>query len=315
MFENELDLGGLSRRGRRRKFREQQRRREVNPVHVCLNLSTETSRMPSSALWADCPEDSIVKGLRSGIRVWEDFTSQDNEDGNDNAWERYIDTSDTIRNLVVDTTALATGSRGGVLRLLTAATDNNAPVIQYQTANGTAPFLIGNTSGADWKLWFEARIRKSTIADDGLAFAIGLAQVNRAADDGLLADNTGDIVDSISFIGFRNLHDNGEELDFVYQDAAQTAPTEVIAAISDGTLVASTWVKVGFLYDPKGPSSKKIKIFVNNKEQSTYVTTTNIDAATFPENDALSPVFGVKNGTAAVASGDIDWLKCVQVYD
>lgn len=312
MFDELFKTETLSRRSRRRRFKEQQRRREVSPIMVCRNLQSDTSREPSPSIWSDCPWDSLEKGVRSGVYVWEDFTSQDNEDGNDNAYERYIDTSDTIRNLVVDTTALATGSRGGVLRLLTAATDNNAPVIQYQTANGTAPFLIGNTDGAAWKLWFETRIRKSTIADNGLAFAVGLAQVNCAADNGLLADDTGDIVDSISFIGFRNLHDNGEELDFVYQDGAQTAPTETIA--NGATLVASTWIKLGFVYDPFAPSTQKIRIYINNREQSTYVTTTNIDAATFPENDALTFVFGVKNGTAAAASGDIDWWKIAQVY-
>ncbi len=303
---------GLSRRGRRRLFKEMQRRREVNPVLMGLNLTTDTSRTPSPAVWGNCPWDDIQKGLLSGIAIGDEFVNADDEDGVDTNYLRYIDTSNTIRILVPDTTALATGSRGGVLRLATDATDNDSPIIQYQHANGTAPFLIGNTAGAAWPLWFECRIRKSSITDNQAAFFVGLAQVGAAANDGLLEDNTGDLVNSISAIGFRALHDNGEELDFVYQDGGQTAPTEVMANIT--SMVASTWIKLGFVYNPAAEASKKIKIFVNNREQSTYITTTNIDATTFPENDAMTFVFGLKNGEGTATTADIDWWRCAQSY-
>lgn len=280
---------------------------------ITIHSASDTRRIPSASIWGQCPVLAIMAGEIDGICVWEQFTNQDDEDGNDAGWERYIDTSNTIRNLVVDTTAVETGSRGGVLRLLTDATDNDGPVIQYQTANGAAPFLIGNTAGAAWKLWYEARIRKSTITDNQCAIFAGLSQVNCAADNGLLTDDTGDVVDSISAIGFRVLHDNGEELDFVYQDAAQTSPVEVIANIT--AMVASTWIKVGFVYDPNEVDARKIKIYVNGDEQGTYVTTANIDAATFPENDAMTLVFGSKNGEATACNFDIDWVRCVQVYE
>lgn len=310
MFQPEAE--GLSRRGRRRLFKEMQRARQVNPVLMRLNLSADTTRLFSPALWFDCPEDEIIKGLRSGVRYFDDFINADDEDGADSSYLRYIDTGNTIRALTADTTALATGSRGGVLRLATDATDNDSPIIQYQSANGAAPFLIGNTSGAAWPLWFEARIRKASITDNQAAFFCGLAQVGAAANDGLLEDNSGDLVNSISAIGFRVLHDNGEELDFAYQDAGQTAPTEAIANIT--AMVASTWIKVGFKYTPMDDAAKQIKIFVNNQCQATYITTANIDAATFPENDPMTFVLGLKNGEATATSLDIDWVKCIQSY-
>ena len=285
----------------------------ISTIQPKQNKTTVTNRLPSPAIWNSCPWLDIIAGNRDGLIDGDDFVSADNEDGSDNSYLRYIDTGNTIRILATNTTALATGVRGGVLRLDLDASDNDGPVIQRQTANGAGQVLIGNTSGAAWKLFFEARVRKSLITDNGVAFAVGLAQVGRAADDGLLDDNAGDIVDSISFIGFRNKHDNGEELDFVYQDGGQTAPTETIANIA--AMVADTWVKVGFVYDPAEVAEKKIKIFLNNAEQGTYVTTTNIDAATFPENDVLSFVFGAKNGTAAVSTADIDWWRLCQLYD
>ena len=283
------------------------------------DLSADTDRNNSPGMWADCPLLELAIGSRSGIRIRDDFLVNAAEDGADtDGYQRYIDTSNTIRNLVVDVTALATGSRGGVLRLATDATDNDGPTIQQQNANGGAQILIGNTAGAAWKLYFEARIRK-TIADDGSALFVGLAQLGTPADNGLLADDTGDLVDSISAIGWRVKHVNGgttgqnAKLDFVYQDAAQTVP--VVTLASAATMVASTWIKVGFVYDPNAIAAEKIRLYINGQEQSSYVTTANIDAATFPENDAMSFVFGAKNGSATAMDVDIDWYDIVQLYD
>ena len=278
-----------------------------------LSTSADTSRLLSPALWNNCPILDMLLHKRDGVFVYEEWLTQDDEDGADAGWMRYIDTGNTIRQVATNTTALATGLRGGVLRLSADASDNDAPIIQYQTANGAAPFIIGNTAGAAWPFWLEARIKKSSITDNQAAFFVGLAQAGTAADDGLLADNTGDLVDSISAIGWRVLQDNGEELDFVYQDGGQTSPTETIANAT--AMVAATWIKLGFFYNPLAPSTQKISMFINNQVQSTYITTTNIDASTFPENDAMTPVIGLKTGEATAVTLDCDWIAFSQVYD
>jgi hypothetical protein len=284
------------------------------------NLSSDTDRLYSPAIWGDCPVLGLLAGTVDGVIDGDDFVAPGDEDGNDTGgYERYIDTSDTIRTLAVDTTAVATGSRGGVLRLSIAATDNNAPVIQRTSANGAGTYLIGNTAGAAWKLWFECRVRKSSVADDVSAFFAGLAEVGVVANDGLLEDNTGTLVDDISAIGFNVKHVNsgtaGQNaiVNFVYNETtATTAPTELATSLD--TMVASTWVKLGFVYDPNGPTSQKIKIFVNNREQSTYGTTTTIDLSSFPENDAMCVAFGAKAGSGTASTFDIDWWRVAQVY-
>lgn len=276
--------------------------------------TTDTTRNFSPAIWGNCPVNLIRDGVLRGYVDGDDFLPPGviSEDAVDDLYQKYIDTSNTIRLAANSTTAY-----GGILELVTDATDNDAPVIQRHGANAGStaigPYIIGNSAGAAFRLWFEARINKSSIADNVCAFACGLAQVGRAADNGLLEDDTGDIVDSISFIGWRNLNDNGEELDFVYQDGGQTAPVEVMA--NAATLVADTYIKLGFVFDPFATASQQIKLFINNVEQSTYVTTTNIDATTFPENDALAFVFGTKNGTAGASTGRIDWWRCVQLFE
>lgn len=274
------------------------------------NISTaDTGRGPSMAIWASCPVLQIIEDPSKGLYFFDDFVNPPSlsADSASTMYDTYIDTSNTILGL-----AGTTANYGGILRLSADATDNDAPVVTTGGGAGS-PFIIGNTAGTAFKLWFEGRIRKSSITDNQAAFFLGLAQAGTAADNGLLEDDTGDVVNSISVIGFRVKNDNGEELDFVYQDAAQTAPTEVIANIS--AMVADTWIKLGFVYDPAETADKKIKIFVNGAEQSTYVTTTNIDAATFPENDGLTPTVGLKTGEATAVTLDMDWWRCAQVYN
>jgi hypothetical protein len=285
------------------------------------NLSGVSSRWLSPAIWSTCPLEQILSGRADGYMDGDDFKNTGLEDGDDDTtlplgYDRYIDTSNTIRFVSVTETIYY-----GALALVTDATDNDGPVIHRVTttnaagSNVSAPFVISDTAGSAFPLWFEARLKKSSVTDNQCAFAIGLSQGildTRAADNGLLTDNTGDIVDSISFIGFRNLHDNGEELDFVYQDGAQTAPTEVIANIA--SLTADTYFKVGFYFDPQADGSKRITIFYNGMPQSTYVTATNIAASTFPDGDMMGFVAGSKNGEATATTLTLDWWKCVQLY-
>ena len=282
------------------------------------SASSDTRRTPSPAIWNSCPWLDMVVGTVDGTCFHDDFLVADDEDGNDSSYERYIDTSDTIRVLAADTTATATGSRGGVLRLSIAATDNNSPTIQWGSGNGAGSILLGNTSGAEVKTWFECRIRKSSIADDVSGLFVGFGGVNMAANNGTLEDDTGVLVDSISAFGFRVKHVNsgttGQNalVDVVYQDSANTAETVLIT--SAATMVASTWMKLGFLYDPSEISAKKIKFFVNNVEASTYLTTTAMDTSTFPENDAMNFVLCAKAGAGTASTVDIDWWRVAQQY-
>lgn len=293
-------------------------------MHTTLfeqNTVAHTGRWLSPALWAKCPLEMITAGRADAHCEGDDFKLTGLEDGDDDVtlpfgYDRYIDTGNTIRLLSVTETAYF-----GAVALITDATDNDGPVLHRVTgtnaagSNVTAPFVISDTAGSNFPLWYEARLKKSSVTDNQCAFAIGLTQGildTRAADNGLLADNTGDIVDSISFIGFRALHDNGEELDFVYQDGGQTAPTEVIANIA--ALAADTYFKVGFYFDPLSDGSQRITIYYNGMPQSTYVTATNIAASTFPDGDMLGFVAGSKNGETTATTLTLDWWKCVQLY-
>src|ERR1043166_5037370 len=98
--------------------------------------TADLSRKRSLALWRQCPIMDILSGSVDGLFDGDDFAYATDEGDNDiGGYMRYIDTGNTIRTLAVDTTAAATGSRGGVLRLLNDGTDNDSPTIQRGTTN------------------------------------------------------------------------------------------------------------------------------------------------------------------------------------
>ena len=275
------------------------------------NLSAEATtpdRFPSESIWASFPMDEHLSFPGRYFHYFDDFDICPSLTSATTAVNRFpymsfIDTSDTI-------VTLATQKNDGVLRLATAATDNNGPVVGFAgtTTGEGACFNISDTAGDDKPLWYEARWRTDTVTDNGGALFIGLAEEARCVNNGLSIDDTGVIAD-IDHIAFNTAHDDGDALNFAYTKSGQT-DTEVIAALD--ALVASTWYKSGFKYDPLAETAKRIAIFQNQVEQSTYVTGTNIAAATFPDAEELTPYFGVKNGSGAIVLFDIDWFRVAQ---
>jgi hypothetical protein len=110
-------------------------------------------------------------------------------------------------------------------------------------------------------------------------------------------------------VGFQRLNDDGDQMDIAYQAASQTLQQVEANAL---TLVANTWYKVGFVYDPTADDAKKITFYINAADAGSYVTTTNLDAATFPENEAMIPLILTKVGTAAEAKFNVDWVMACQ---
>jgi len=220
----------------------------------------------------------------------------------------YIDTSNTITGLADEV--------GGVIALTTDATDNDE--VWIQSGDDTSVLgAISDTAGSDFLTVFECRVKVSSIADDVVSAFCGLAEEALAAAD-TKANDTGILADK-DYIGFDCVHTNGgtagtnAAVNFVYRLSGQTA-VEKIAGVH--TWVADDFVKLGFIYDPSADTSKRIKVFVNNTEQSTYVTGTNIATATgsaFPDGEELQALFGHKNGSAAAGELAIDWWAFAQV--
>jgi hypothetical protein len=169
---------------------------------------------------------------------------------------------------------------------------------------------ISDTAGAAFLTVFECRVKISSLVTGKNCFAVGLAGPAISADGGLI-DTAGGPMANKSFIGFNILADDGDSMDFCYQGASQTRQDKITGV---HVPVADTFVKLGFIYDPDAVASKRIAVYVDNVEQSTYVTATNIAAATFPDAEALTFALHCKNVAGSTAlEAAIDWWAFAQV--
>ena len=136
---------------------------------------------------------------------------------------------------------------------------------------------------------FEVRFKVGQVTDSYNAFLglseEGLAAANTISDAGALADR--------DLLGFAILEADGDSVDFVYNKASAGGVTTKIDGLK--TLAADTFVNLGFCYDPAAPADRRIAVFVDNVEQSTYVTATNIAAATFPDAEELAFLAGLND--------------------
>lgn len=213
----------------------------------------------------------------------------------------YIDTGGTLTQLADES--------GGVLALTTDGTDEDE--IWVSSGDGTGGLgYISDTAGADFLTVFEARYKLSSITNSVMSSFVGLASPGLAAAD-TKVDATGALKATGAFIGFDVLLD-GDSIQFVYQKASQTVVTKISAV---HVPVADDFVKLGFVYDPEAPADKRIKVFVNNTEQSTYVSASDIASTTayFPDAAMLTFLAGFKNTTAAAGELAVDWWAFAQI--
>lgn len=267
-----------------------------------------TDRRLSNRLWQEAWREMDRNDPSSHYFDFDDFTNfpQHVSDQDTQKYSTYIDTGVTLKQK----STLDLGNSKGVVRgeLEVAGNDADNDEGSIQAGGNTGPeVVISDTAGSNKLLIFEARISKASIDDNALAFAIGLAEPGKAGANALV-DNTGEIAD-MDFIGFQVLHADGEIVKAVYRKAGQTK--QVVAATAL-TMEAGVYYKMGFVYDPNESADYRIKFFVDNVDIGSYVTATNIAAATFPDGEALSRIFATKVGAAAESKAQMDWWGIFQ---
>lgn len=181
--------------------------------------------------------------------------------------------------------------------VVTSDGDNEGAVLSM----AGAPIRI--TKGSGRKVAFEGRVKSSTIADTKHGFFLGLYEpLVPTATSHIAAAGT--MVDE-NFIGFHRLEGDGDKLDLVWKADGQTQHSDTDAI----TLVADTYVKVGFYFD--GESTIKWYFNEDALNASTYdVVAADLDAATFPDDINLALCFALINATASTpGSTTIDWLR------
>lgn len=272
-----------------------------------VNYKTEPSTAtggPSLSIWADCPVLGMLEDPNVGTHFWDDFirfdpaTSAGAGASGQMGYDFYGDAGVAVAQLEADS--------NGVIEVSGNDADNDESVMTLMN-----PFFMVS-SAAPEPLWFEAKVKRASIANNACAMFIGLAW-DEGSDVSVaktlcLTDDDG-AIGAFSFLGFHVDCADGDAIDFIYKAEGQSS-TVLIAGVT--VPVANTYDKLGFKYQPDAAKSKQLAVFVDGAEQGTYATEANIVAATFPDAERLSPCWCVKTGATAESKAQMDWWRVSQ---
>ena len=250
---------------------------------------------PSYAVWANCPWEDMLVDPSVGYCLWEDFILA------------LEDTGGWLSGGTTDYCAMLATEVGGVVRVGATASDNDEG---YLTSGNNEAGFVKIYTTTPKELWFEARVRPSSITDVGMF--CGLAEEGLAAAD-TLANNTAALA-SKDFVGFHSDTAGPTALDCVYRKASKTG---VVPKAAAQTMVAETWYKLGMYFD-----GTYLKYFVDGEEEQLTSTITGVDvnkglkvvsATDFPDGEELAVLIGCHDGEGAAKYVDIDWVRVAQL--
>lgn len=251
----------------------------------------------SSSLLQKVDYEGILRGdSNAGYGFIEDFdgfgiTTAESSNvgryaGRSGAWVSYEDNSTGFSNVL----------QGGVLEYDGTTTDNLEAAIQRA---GT-PFVIASAAGK--KMIFEVTVAKELITNTQ-GFFIGLME-GAAPQNSLIADAGNDIAD-VHALGFFAMDTDGDMVDFIYQDAGDAF---AVAADDFATLVAATYVRLGFYYD-----GNTITPYLNGVEYpDSKISVATIAGSTFPHTTAMSPIIAHKQGSNVDQYTRVPVIMCMQ---
>ena len=280
------------------------------------------SAAPSPGIWKDCPNSLIrEKGASSdgGYFDHDEFTSfaaiplplvgatssttAFYAQSGFNAYKAFMTaTNPTLVNSNVDV--------GGVIIGTTAANDNEEIYLEEGFGNG-GPWktsLTGIRGGP--KLWFEARVSFGQIVTQD--FFVGLAEKGLAAASGLYSN--ADALADKSLIGFsiQSLV-SSSVINCIHQKNGGGGALTIGTAVASQTIVASTFIKLGFVVDMMNGDLKRLRYFVNGIEVQNTPLSSTAQQAAFPSAANLTRLFAMKNSAAAASSVKMDWWRCAQL--
>lgn len=322
----------------------------VKTVQYVNNQSQDTSRGPSQGIWGDCPIEDPIQGFGGGIGTFgfkteDDFTiagnlAQTNAIGNFGQWGSWIDT-----NGVLGTDPM---EEGGVILL---SDGGNASVGMNIGSNAAAYQIITGATAfpLKGKLWFECRVAVGSITTGKRDAFIGLMDNTAApvqADNVFAKATSNALVTTNGCLGFHfRSTTNPTDVGLAFNVAGGTVqyPTNLqtlsltvagaaltaYAAVSNGN--GTGFIKLGFVFDPTADNPAQIissassgqtagnvakpllKVFVNGQIAPAFLTSTNVQAATFPANK-MAPVIGYMSRSGTSAGGlYVDWIRVCQL--
>ncbi len=247
----------------------------------------EYALSPAEGFWSDCPCVEVDPSV-SAYEVFDDFVYSSVGDVT-SKWMKDADTGTAALG------SAATYGLGGIMVMDTTAAKNKyvgLKVMDADAKNGS--FKITKSSGK--KLWFAARVKLTSVADEVLYIGLIDGATTKCGADDSGAENLADGV------YFRTLTATPTALDFA---VANTVGGETAHA-AVATIAASTWYTFGFKFD----GANSVQAYVNGTALSNPFQA---DATDFPTLVALTPHIYIQSGNGTRAYMYVDWVKVVQL--
>lgn len=258
----------------------------------------------SPGLWGDCPIFSI----------------RENKDPNQNGRFTHIDftkvktssNSNTSTMIYWNQGLFHFGDNGFAITALdtqgggvTIGSDGDNEGGSFQQA--CAPYQIARGKR---RLWFEARLKFSTIADTKFGLFVGLSELLTLSATVPIAA-AGTIADQ-NLVGFHRLEGDGDKLDTIYKANGVTQVTVKADAV---TLVADTFIKVGFKYDDNDKAGPFIlSYYADGVRLADTYTMASADGTDFPNDVRLAPTLAMLNATASTpGTASVTDIWCYQL--
>lgn len=264
----------------------------------------DASRLHSPAIWADCPIRAIQDGTVSGVYHFDDFISfgtfSANDDVPSDAPVPYFAGAST--GVKID----QAGTDLGIISIEENDAAQDGSVLVYGNAAGFARF------GPNDRVWMEARLGQSSVANSNPIFFFGAVEVNVAPTSVItLVDTTGLLDVSEDFVGFRTLPGAGATVEPIFQEGGDTLAhvgSGLAAAQGSGNdipIAADTFYKLGFRWN-----GKRLSYYVDNQLVAHH-TPGSGDA--FPDANHLAMLWATKTIGAATTSFKNDWWACASL--
>lgn len=268
-----------------------------------------TGRGLSPALWADFPIAEVQNGTRDGVFQYDDFLETafvvpTTEAMYGNGWKGFSSTGGVLTTTGSDATAA--NSAWGVIALGSDGDDEGASL---QKCN--APFKItgpqATAAARSGRLVFECRVKVSSIADTISDCFIGLCELSTLTATVPITATAGTLADK-NFVGFHRLATDGDQFDVKYKADGQTVATVVADAQQ---LVADTYVKLGFVYNPL---TSYMSFYGNGLNFGTDYLTVATAGNPFPNDVNLALTIATLNAAGSISpTFSVDWIACGQL--
>ncbi len=284
----------------------------ANTIKPSLNTTLDQRRIPSPAIWADCPWEDIIdpRSAIDGIAFFDDFVDYTlpGTQTSEVAQGRYKAYSATAGQWATDNMPHSTtaGTAGGIISGL-CDTDGDAMAIGTQAC----PFLLTTTQNG--KLWFEARIATTSILTNMGQLFCGLGESRVTTFSSSVPLGNADATsNALAMIGFNRLEDGLGALNTSYADHA-TSWTDIGAA-ANSTLAANTWIKLGMKIDFKD-TLRCVRFYVDNVECANAMTKAALLATTYLDVSGMGPLLAFYADSAGTADYlYLDWWRAAQTF-